>query len=200
MMFDELLAMNTDLNFNAILCGDYNTSPNQPTYNFMVDRPGMKSERLLKFLTPKDHNDGDRNSLTKIVNEGVNGWKHNNRNPESELDFKRLDEVAKILEHANNFPLCKSLYGNYTTLVPESKDASARWEGEPSFTSYALWKGTIDYVFLFPTRKEENSSPSMVPKAIRALPSAKELEPLIGLPNDKFGSDHLYLQAELVLI
>ena len=194
---ETLIEMNKKLNYSIILTGDFNLSPNHPTYYYLTTN-NIPIDNLNKFLTPADHNDPDMNSLTKVVSEGVNGWKHRNREPESQEDFNRLEEVSKILESSKNFPPMKSLYSDYRELMKDRVTYNeTRWVGEPPFTSYATWKGVIDYIFVWPVRDEKKKS--LIPTKIREIPPEEFIKELVGLPNDFYASDHFYIQAEFVL-
>ena len=103
-------------------------------------------------------------------------------------------------------------------LMSEGKVSFPHW-GEPSFTNYTLWKGTLDYIFwmidfdqdplqnvktVSETLKEEKTL-SLHPKdqiwvrflRVLTLPSVGNCLP--GLPNSTFPSDHLALMAEVEL-
>ena len=75
------------------------------------------------------------------------------------------------------------------------------WDGEPSFTNYSVWKGTLDYIFCVDdggsdgvgTRRQTAAQVS----SVLDIPKAEFLEP--GIPNPNFGSDHLALMASVDL-
>ena len=163
------------------------------------------------FLTPKDHNELESKNLNKIVSDGVNGWDHRNRAISSELDEIRMKEVKEILENSKKFPEVISTYGRYEELVPEVyKNFHGRWKGEPPFTSVGTsWTGTRnfsefsfnflvgvnDYIFAWGLNKYKY----MVPIEISEMPTEEFMKELVGLPNDLYASDHLYVQAKFVI-
>jgi mRNA deadenylase 3'-5' endonuclease subunit Ccr4 len=63
--------VNSRHNFSAILCGDFNTSPEQMMYYYFVHKE-IPADGMLKFLTPADHAQKDSNDLAKVVDDGVN--------------------------------------------------------------------------------------------------------------------------------
>ena len=60
-----------------------------------------------------------------------------------------------------------------------------------------LYKRIIDYIFFISKNKDNKSNELIIKKAEKAKP---EIDETIGLPNDKFPSDHLFLKADVDLI
>jgi len=60
-----------------------------------------------------------------------------------------------------------------------------------------LYKRIIDYIFFISKNKDNTSNELIIKKAEKAKP---EIDETIGLPNDKFPSDHLFLKADVDLI
>ena len=59
-----------------------------------------------------------------------------------------------------------------------------------------LYKRIIDYILFVSKNKNNSDNELCIRSAERAKP---ELDESIGLPNDKFPSDHLFLKAEVDL-
>ena len=88
------------------------------------------------------------------------------------------------------------MYSHYEALNPQLyADDKIRWKNEPPFTSYATWKGVIDYIFQWPI----SSKNTLIASKIREIPPDEYIREHYGLPNDLYGSDHFYIQCEFVL-
>jgi mRNA deadenylase 3'-5' endonuclease subunit Ccr4 len=123
----------------------------------------------------------------------VHGWKHRDRQPETQEDHDRIAEVAKYAKYAKEaFPPLSSVYSNYEDLMPNLYE-NVKWNKEPPFTSYATWKGVIDYIFVWPIED------GIVPMRIKEIPPEDYIKEYVALPNDLYGSDHFFIQCEFVL-
>ena len=60
-----------------------------------------------------------------------------------------------------------------------------------------MYKRIIDYIIFISKDKDNINNELIIKKAERAKP---EIDENIGLPNDKFPSDHLFLKADVDLI
>ncbi|KAJ2777933.1 RNA exonuclease ngl2 [Coemansia javaensis] len=98
-------------------------------------------------------------------------------------DTARVSRLVAALQSECREPLA-SCYGNYAALDPAY--ATPQWEGEPVYTNYAAWKGTLDYIFFSPGR-------GIAVRDVLSLPPESQLKP--GLPNETFSSDHVALVA-----
>jgi len=132
----------------------------------------------------------DSANLLKVVDEGINNsWKHYNRDPTTPADFARLKEVDELIN--TNLPALRSVYGTYQQAFTTAD--SCEWNGEPSYTSYAKWHGTIDYIF------QVEGDTQLKTVGILEIPPEAYIQKLVSLPNDLYGSDHVCIQAEFVL-
>jgi mRNA deadenylase 3'-5' endonuclease subunit Ccr4 len=59
-------------------------------------------------------------------------------------------------------------------------------------------KGTLDYIFFDPLKKEEKDS--LILKSIVEIPSEEIVSKQKGLPSDEFGSDHVSIMAVFELL
>ena len=103
---------------------------------------------------------------------------------------ERFDaELANVIASLAELPAGKSLYSRYQAL--KSGDHTAT--GEPPFTCYNDWAGTIDYIFQFAGEDQ------VTLQELLDLPEESECKKETGLPNELFSSDHLCLMARLRL-
>lgn len=156
-------------------------------------------EKHIRFLLPEDHGQPDSNHLIKLVESSLNGTldELNNRKASSERDKKRLEEVAQFLSDAKKYPLLHSVYRNYTDLVPVKP--CEFWSGEPPYTNYTTWKGTLDYIFIFPIKKEVEEAKSLELIGVLEIPPEELLSKQTALPSDIFPSDHISIGCLLQL-
>ncbi|KAI9505109.1 RNA exonuclease ngl2 [Coemansia spiralis] len=99
------------------------------------------------------------------------------------IDSERVQRLVKAIQ--DDYQPMQSCYGTYSELDPSYR--TEQWHGEPIFTNYAIWKGTLDYIFFTP------ETTSLVLREVLSLPAEKRMKP--GLPNDTFPSDHVSLIA-----
>jgi mRNA deadenylase 3'-5' endonuclease subunit Ccr4 len=77
-----------------------------------------------------------------------------------------------------------SVYNQY-------QEGSSREARNPKWTNYTVgFKGTIDHIFV---------SPNVTINKILDIPTDKELQSEVALPNSKFPSDHIRIAAILQL-
>lgn len=198
LLLETIHRVQTEFGHSFVLCGDFNTSPNDLPYQFLTQRI-IPDEMLTRFLPPDDFS----NSLKDVVQDSVNGvlqQQRENRQVETEGEQLRMEDVKELLRRARQLPLLESAYQYYTELVPSSNGISqGRWQGEPPFTMYGNpWNGTLDYVF-FPRQNDEETR-RWRPVRILEIPSVEVVTKQVGLPNDMFGSDHVSLMCEFVLV
>lgn len=98
-----------------------------------------------------------------------------------------------LMDQIISYPPLYSLYSNYESMLGDryevANERGRLWNGEPSFTTFAQWKGTLDYIFVV----QAETGPKLVGSELKLLPLAADLLPSI--PNEKFGSDHVMLRA-----
>jgi len=184
---EELDILGKQFNFPIISGGDYNIAPDSPIYQFLTSR-SIPKDCFNKFLLPSDHNDPEINSLMKTVEDSMSGISFE-RQPSTQQDLKRMDDVKELLDNSKNLPLMHSVYHNYTSLDPNASK-SEFWTGEPSYTSFSVWKGTLDYIFIVQGERK------IIPQALLEIPSVNELSKQVGLPSDFYPSDHIPIQCK----
>ncbi|KAJ1820054.1 RNA exonuclease ngl2 [Coemansia sp. RSA 2599] len=99
-----------------------------------------------------------------------------------EKDAKRVQSLVSTFQ--NDFAPMRSCYGTYADLDPSYR--TDQWAGEPIYTNYTAWKGTLDYIFYTPGL-------GLDVREIMSLPAEKLMKP--GLPNETFPSDHVSVIA-----
>jgi len=141
--------------------------------------------------------------LIKVVETSLNGTLHDGlvlRNADSEEAKQRLEQLETLLTNSKQWPLLRSVYGNYTTLVPSVK-SNEYWTGEPPYTNFTAWKGTLDYIFMFPIKQEhEKEKESLLLRSILEIPPENVLNIQTALPSDTFPSDHISIGCTFELL
>ncbi|KAJ1547204.1 RNA exonuclease ngl2 [Nowakowskiella sp. JEL0078] len=172
-----------------VICGDLNTCPNDALY-WLITKKELTSE-LLEQMKPKNwvH-------VSKSV--PPNPTIQAEKDPENPVN---LVSASLLLESFKSYPKFKSSYANYRdhdhshTINPDWFNAEGiceeHWAGEPSYTNFGIWKGTLDYIFY------SNDFPGVNCSVVKLLEIPKEdvLKPAI--PNNIFPSDHISVMTEL---
>ncbi|KAJ2457593.1 RNA exonuclease ngl2 [Coemansia sp. RSA 2424] len=194
--------------FAVISCGDFNTTPDDAGYALLTKtRPVTLNEWQLDNLLPTTLVDEDVEeeggsgatssslSYADMASAGTPSESDSTSNKrrkleeeerQAEADFVRDQErVQRLVKHiqAENAPL-RSCYSTYADLDVAYR--TEQWPGEPVFTNYAKWKGTLDYIFFRPGQ-------GLHAQAVMSLPAERHMKP--GLPNETFPSDHVALLA-----
>jgi mRNA deadenylase 3'-5' endonuclease subunit Ccr4 len=171
----------------VLMCGDFNTTPDQALYKLITEHKLTESE--CQDLEPIIEND------VKVTSD--------------------LLSTTYLIEKIKEFPIGKSSYGSYRdndpnhTINPNWNNKIEYFKGEPTYTTYCTWKGTLDYVFLMDDNKfkynDKNISEnfkdiSFQPTYLTVrknlnIPNSNLLEP--GLPNLSYPSDHIGLMNEI---
>ncbi|PIA19553.1 hypothetical protein COEREDRAFT_5383 [Coemansia reversa NRRL 1564] len=198
--------------YPVISCGDYNTTPDDAGYALLTNpRPVKLSEQQFDKLLPRtlDENGSDNehengNSETSqasamsysemaaagTVAETDNALKKRRmleleeRKVEEQLqrDIERVGRLVSTIQRESE-PLT-SCYSTYADL--DTSYRTDQWQGEPIYTNYTNWKGTLDYILYTPAA-------GLSLQSVLSLPPEIQLKP--GLPNDVFPSDHISLVA-----
>ncbi|KAJ2790731.1 RNA exonuclease ngl2, partial [Coemansia guatemalensis] len=194
--------------YPVISCGDYNTTPDDAGYALLTSpRPVKLSEEQLDKLLPQtldydgsdsehevEHNETSKASAlsysemaatgTAAETDGTLQKRHmlelEERKVEEQLkrDLARVDRlVATIQKESEPFTSC---YATYADL--DLSYRTEQWKGEPIYTNYTNWKGTLDYILFTPAA-------GLSLRSVLSLPPETKLKP--GLPNDVFPSDHI---------
>ncbi|KAJ1963476.1 RNA exonuclease ngl2 [Dipsacomyces acuminosporus] len=221
--------------YPVIACGDYNTTPDDGGYDLVTKRrPVALNEWQLDNLLPRvvDASDGEDGESSGNEDKGGGSESFSYANAVAlgtcaeaeDIRAKRLKilEEEKLVEEQlqedtervnrlvdamqTNFPPMKSSYSTYAEI-----DASYRtdqWQGEPIYTNYAKWKGTLDYIFYTPhapylhadtaAKACNGAKPNLSVREVLSLPPESSMKP--GLPNETFASDHVSLVARFELV
>lgn len=190
---------------HTILCGDLNSTPKTLVYRFLTAMDIDESEHN-QMLVPEN----DSNNIVDAVNESLSGElvkNLRNRQPKNEDDYHRLEEIKVLMQYAkSNLPLMKSLYSWYWE-VAENPNKREDYRGEPPWTSYSIWAGTLDYILMEQSELERihtfgqdtSLNSVLVPVSILDIPSQDVLTKETALPNELLVSDHFCIVAEFVL-
>ncbi|KAJ2156327.1 RNA exonuclease ngl2 [Coemansia sp. RSA 552] len=192
--------------YSVILCGDYNTTPDDAGYDLLTKpRPVALNEQQLDNLLPRsDDSDDDAESADESqANDAGPGTATHEESVASQrrrleilaqqaeaqlrVDTQRVDRMVAALLRECPEPLA-SCYSTYADLDPSYH--TDKWEGEPIYTNYTHWKGTLDYIFYSPDQGIRACQ-------VLSLPEKAKLRP--GLPNNTYASDHISLVARFEL-
>ncbi|KAJ3059525.1 hypothetical protein HDU99_006309, partial [Rhizoclosmatium hyalinum] len=135
-----------------VMCGDFNTTPADALYHVLTaERP--LSQEIIDCLTPV--------VMTRPTKAGVNELSPS-PSPTPPVVPSTSDAPIKVLSkeflvtQVTSFGKYISAYRNYRDIDVTHPDISTmikRWSGEPSFTSFDEWRGTLDYIM---TRENED--------------------------------------------
>ncbi|KAJ2040599.1 RNA exonuclease ngl2 [Coemansia sp. S3946] len=189
-------------NFPFISCGDFNTTPDDAGYALLTKpRPVVLNEWQLDNLLPTTMVEEDESSSESTISyaamatAGTSSESDDTSSKrrrleeevkQAEIDFardqERVQRLTKFIQ-ADNDPL-RSCYSTYAEL--DTSYRTEQWVGEPIYTNYAKWKGTLDYIFYRPGQ-------GLDVRDVMSLPAEGRMKP--GLPNVTFPSDHVALLA-----
>lgn len=179
---------------NILIAGDFNTTPDDPAYEALTQRPFRISTRGTEIMTESS--------------------RHNNFGDEEEIEASdnALDEehgtttaqLTSVQEEASTSPsdwqglLLKlssgpQLYSMYGKHYSNASDGARTHYGEPKYTNWAnVYRGTLDYIFA-----TENTSKFRC-TGLLELPDYDLLT--LGQPQEgQFPSDHFCLMSEIEL-
>jgi mRNA deadenylase 3'-5' endonuclease subunit Ccr4 len=181
-MLHEVVQLNTE-RWPMVMCGDFNTCPNDPPYALLTGQVLPDHLRDQLHHVPADH--FKKKKAVDALVEGLQG-----------IDVQEfpthLMPVHDLVDLVGTYPRCKSVYADYDTLHPEM--LAERWPGEPAYTNYTVWKGTLDYIFMVEQDTSKGRYGGIELERVLKLPPPSALQP--GLPNEVYGSDHLCIMAE----
>ncbi|KAJ2348405.1 RNA exonuclease ngl2 [Coemansia erecta] len=205
--------------YAVISCGDYNTTPDDAGYALLTTpRPVRLNDWQLDNLLPQtvasddvgsetnDDNDDDTDSAkpapmsySEMAAAGTGAESEESvckrrrleaeeRKADEQLqrDTGRVERLVSTMQAEGQ--VLESCYATYANVDPAYR--TEQWLGEPIYTNYSLWKGTLDYIFYSPNR-------GLSVREVMSLPSEARLKP--GIPNDTFASDHVSLVARFDL-
>ncbi|OLY84626.1 D-lactate dehydrogenase [cytochrome] 2, mitochondrial [Smittium mucronatum] len=182
-----------------ILCGDFNTTPDDPLYSLLtLPKPVRLSQDEMDQLLPAtlDYSSSEDQDEPPALDQDRD-LVQKQKEIEAVYDSD-LATVTRLITKFNSefkemsFSSCYSKYMQ----VDSSHGKSPNYDGEPPYTNYTKWKGTLDYILL--QKCDDGATTShLVCKEILLLPPKSALIP--GLPNDNFSSDHISIMAKISL-
>ncbi|KAJ3404774.1 hypothetical protein HDV05_006920 [Chytridiales sp. JEL 0842] len=176
--FREELARKVDgkSKLALFICGDFNMLPSEKLYTLLTSREENIDESWFTKYEPPEPTPATQTSddSTTVITE-----------------TETSPPTKDILAHLSSHPTLVSAYSTYQSLATSG---SFTWTGEPGYTTYTEFKGTLDYIF---TEKDNSSGVTPRPLKVLKIPEAEVLEP--GLPNWEYPSDHVPIMAEYSL-
>ncbi|KAJ3027012.1 hypothetical protein HDV00_011467 [Rhizophlyctis rosea] len=190
------------------LCGDWNSSPNDGVYRTLTRQPLTEIQR--ERLAPV--------AWAKPAEKPAEG---DAKNEAASEPIENPIPIDILLHKFSALPPLHSAYSTYRTsdpshtVNPDWKDTVTEsgdpvWDGEPTYTNYAIWKGTLDYIFAaeegdgyeslgYPDgdegRPSERDVCGVQVSHVLDIPQSQYLVP--GIPNVNFPSDHVCLMARV---
>ena len=218
MKFKEM----TGLNWPVVMCGDYNHSSGDPSYEALFERQSLTQswDRHECWLAPKLHYSKYQGWIVLPPQNVLDAEEPKPREAQDDAAKEaRFALVRSILERFETFelPLPISVYRNYIEVDPEHPDWEATHQPsrlEPPFTSYSsFWCGPLDYIAVISPHhfSSANDTCALLPQQLMRTPRASEVGPPsslvnskriphpVELPNDVRASDHLPIMASFVL-
>jgi mRNA deadenylase 3'-5' endonuclease subunit Ccr4 len=160
----------------------------------------LPTEKLYSLLTA--HHIHDESEYIKY--EPSPDTNQPNNTTDATKDVQSTEEssptVHAMVSKLISYPRFCSAYSVYQKVTTDYETIPGNdWTGEPAFTNYTEFKGTLDYIFTETVEGTNGAGRQVVPCLTRLLkiPSSNFLEP--GLPNWNFPSDHIPIVAEYKL-
>jgi RNA exonuclease NGL2 len=212
----------TGLNWPVVMCGDYNHSSGDASYEALFEREGLTEiwHRHPHWLAPKLHYSKYQAWIVPPAQEILDKESPQPAAPQNEQEIeRRFAFVKSLLERleSHELPAPISIYRNYKEVDPDHPD----WEDtnqpsrlEPPFTSYSsYWCGPLDYIAVMPPDHEISSKDTcrLLPHKLLRIPRATEIGPPsseinskripnpVALPNDVRASDHIPIMVSFSL-
>ncbi|CAB9511147.1 transcription complex subunit 6-like [Seminavis robusta] len=165
-----------------ILCGDLNSSLRRAAGYLLIHRQVQSTHTQIRehFNTFhwKDRDDNVATVGAKAVAVGGSVTAMRIENTEKDKDNDDWEDFPTI-ELPPHFPTFKAGY-----------------ETEPEFTHYLdSFKGSLDHIFV--SQPSQNSPFGLEPFQAAPMPSVELVTEQIGMPSEKFPSDHISLVADL---
>ncbi|KAJ3296743.1 hypothetical protein HK104_001253 [Borealophlyctis nickersoniae] len=198
-----------------LLCGDWNSVPSDGVYRTLTKQPltdihidKLNPVPLVVKTTPADRAPPAESSETAhdaaITPEDAGPPLENPLPP------------PLLISRMSALPRLHSCYATYRatdpshTVNPDWKDGHGSgnetlWDGEPTYTNFTEWKGTLDYIFVAEESEQERAvdvgprrqQTFVVVDNVLEIPREEYLQP--GIPNQHFPSDHVPLMAGIGL-
>ncbi|KAJ3111871.1 Ribonuclease H2 subunit A [Phlyctochytrium bullatum] len=150
----DLLQQAAEAGWPLFCGGDYNVLPTEPIYQILTSRLPLTDAQL---------------SVMHATDLEITGLSPQDVNAE-----RSVPEMLKLLE---KIPVLHSAYSQYQSWDAEHKafNGDALWTGEPFYTNYSEFKGTLDYIMTSEDAVEGKGSVSL--QHVLSLPAMEHLEP-----------------------
>ena len=194
------------------LCGDWNTEPHDPLYTLLTSRQTnvwIQPHLFTSYIPRNSSSPTGASTQSRPLSSKPPPVTPN----ESRASITDLIQIFS----SSRYPHLASAYASYTSHDLShssmlSSDLSSPWTGEPRYTNYSSWKGTLDYIFYAhddktETLKDDDDMNDTVIKSkfnhsidvlqVLKIPDANSLEP--GIPNEVHPSDHVPIMAQFLI-
>lgn len=202
------------LRWPVIMCGDYNHSSGDASYEALFERSELvkRFEKDPIWLAPKLHYSKYQSWIVTPAQAVLDAEQPPPREPQDENEIqRRYDVVRSLLERFESHELALpiSIYREYGLAQPDNPDWKETNQPsllEPPFTSYSsFWCGPLDYIAVWDPSHHTSQldSHTLMPLQMLRIPHATEMGPpsdvvnstripkVVELPNDVRASDHL---------
>ncbi|CAG8465477.1 14675_t:CDS:2 [Acaulospora colombiana] len=170
---ESLIKFNKEFGFAVFLTGDFNSSPDSPTYRLMAQKEPLFTEKEISELRDSMRPINDEKDLIEDVSSPNSADKDacggkctalpedgdpfgastltSTAAQSSNIPTSSIEDLPRcrptlpdLFSRFSNLPLCTSLYSKYYPL----KDPDNTFQMEPKFTIYGKYfEGTVDYIF-----------------------------------------------------
>ncbi|KAI8978627.1 Endonuclease/exonuclease/phosphatase [Pilobolus umbonatus] len=179
----KMVTIEKDIQWDALLLGDYNTTPDDPVYGILVD--GSLSKSQIQDLN-------ESRSFTVAHQEEEEEEEEDDKdNKEADakplISLNKLDTVDVMMSKFKDHVVWDSIYRNIGKMTKDEDKVGMF--GEPKFSNYTkAFKGLLDYMFIMKGSK-------LRIKTLLMPPDEEDMKPT--LPNRNFGSDHICLVTDI---
>lgn len=172
-----------------IICGDFNSSPLSGAVQLMLQKQvGPENHDVWRNLHSYEWGMGDEEFL---MDHGYIGNSVDSGVPLYEEEaFEDAVESFEDIEDSKARAVPRiCLPPTFPNLVPGYSDC-------PEFTNYSVdFLETLDYILV--TMPSPNDAFGLLPLRAAPLPTASEMKPFVGMPNEYMPSDHVSLLCDL---
>lgn len=219
----EAFKSKTGLHWPVVMCGDYNQSGGDASYEALFERKNLTAlwDRHPDWLAPKLHYSKYQAWIKPPPQEVLDAEEPKPQPPQNDEEKEaRFAFVRRLLQRLESLelPAPISIYRNYIEADPNHPDYEATGQSsrfEAPFTSYSpYWAGPLDYIAVMPPdhKISQNDSCRLVPHLLMRTPRSAEVGPPsphnvnskripnpVELPNDVRASDHIPIMVEFSL-
>ncbi|TPX74285.1 hypothetical protein CcCBS67573_g04439 [Chytriomyces confervae] len=195
-IFREMVALQHGISWPYMMTGDFNTTPSDTLYHVMTSKSALSRDQLDSLAAVEL----TKPSKVPVSVEPVESHAEADTvGKNGETRIKEMPPKEVMVEAIRLHGHFVSAYSQYRTSDqghPDMSTTSQQWAGEPSYTCFDTWRGTLDYIMVLEELRQ--AARKLVPVQVLQIPRPQWLEP--GLPNLRFPSDHVPIMAEVAVI